>query len=165
MARTKSDQSLILLSEERRKGPSVIQLFLNRTPEYLPNAANSKAIQKYLRRNKLDVSLLNLERAFNVLKIEGRLELRVVPPKPENHGPIFWEGTTVPITEHQPQAAPKTILAPNAADKKKEKEYVARPLTRDEIAQMGTEERIWHSENNTRAWIDALKDSGVGTNS
>jgi hypothetical protein len=157
MARTKSDQSLILLSEERRKGPSVVQLFLNRTPEYLPNAANSKAIQKYLRRNKLDVSLLNLERAFNVLKIEGRLELCAVEANsqaaPTEDQQLIEQG----------YKNMKKILAPNAADKKKE--YVARPLTREDIAQMDSDERVWHSTNNYQNWLAALKDTGVGTNS
>jgi hypothetical protein len=156
MARTKSDQSLILLSEERRKGPSVIQLFLNRTPEYLPNAANSKAIQKYLRRNKLDVSLLNLERAFNVLKIEGRLELN------PQAAPTVAEQPTESVSFAPAGAQPKKILAANAAPKK---EYVARPLTREDIAQMDSDERVWHSTNNYQNWLAALKDTGVGTNS
>lgn len=157
MARIKTDQSLILLSEERRKGPSIVELFLNRTPQYTQSPANSKEMLRYMKRNKLDVTLGNLERAFNVLKIEGRLELQavkqsVIAPEILQAGQEINDGAVKAL---------KQIIAANAADK--EPEYVVRPLTRDEISLMRSEERVWHAEHNYANWLAALKDTGVGT--
>jgi hypothetical protein len=71
------------LEKRAQENAYQVDLFLKAHPEYIPTEKNSELIQKYLLKHELGVTKKNLEAAFEELKADGLLTLRVPEPAKE----------------------------------------------------------------------------------
>lgn len=149
-----SEESLILLEKDRRKGPSITQLFLQQNPDYYPCPENRVEMEGYLARNNLDVTLKSLTRAFQVLRIEEKL---FVPTRT-----WYTAAAVAETTQSIIDAVAKnnqSIIDAVAKNKIVIDEKVVPPqpeiggreireLTKEELQAMPPEEFGWHMEHN-----------------
>jgi hypothetical protein len=180
MPKIKEREDLKLLAGDRRqRGNPVESFIIMHAIDYTPSLANKNAIVGYLRREKLDVTLANLNRAYTVLKVEGKLDgckadtgfpaIDLAIDHAQEFADNAWASIKKDIDSKTPLPA-NAAVNPNALPEAKPTDVGAvgqgvmappsvrtvRPLSVDEVLNMDEDDRAWHFTNNTENWRAAI---------